>query len=63
LFSHFSEIAGNAAGAGVSDLYYPSQERTWTKTGQKWASQIALDGIAHVLKEFWPDIRHSVFRK
>ena len=34
--SNFSEIVGNGAGAGVSDLYYPSRYRTWTKTGQKW---------------------------
>ena len=60
---NFSEIIGNGAGAGVSDLYYPSQERTWTKTGQKWASQVALDGIFNVLKEFWPNIRHSVFHR
>ena len=60
---NFSEIIGNGAGAGVSNLYYPSQERTWTKTGQKWASQVALDGIFNVLKEFWPNIRHSVFHR
>lgn len=60
---NFSEIVGNGAGAGISDLYYPSQERTWTKTGQKWASQVALDGIFNVMKEFWPDIRQHVFHK
>jgi len=60
---NFSEIIGNGAGAGVSNLYYPSRERTWTKTGQKWVSQVALDGLFNFLKEFWPDIRHGVFRK
>ena len=60
---NFSEIVGNGAGAGVSDLYYPSQERTWTKTGQKWASQVALDGIFNVMKEFWPDVRQRVLHK
>ena len=60
---NFSEIIGNGAGAGISDLYYPSRERTWTKTGQKWVNQVALDGIFNVMKEFWPDVRHSVFRK
>lgn len=60
---NFSEIVGNGAGAGVSDLYYPSQERTWTKTGQKWLTQVALDGVFNVFKEFWPDISHSVFRQ
>jgi hypothetical protein len=56
-----SEIVGNGAGAGISDLYYPSRERTWTKTGQKWLTQIALDGVFNIVKEFWPDINHSIF--
>jgi hypothetical protein len=56
-----SEIVGNGAGAGISDAYYPSRERTWTKTGQKWLTQIALDGVFNILKEFWPDINHIIF--
>lgn len=59
---NFSEIAGNGAGAGISDLYYPASERTWAKTGQKWATQVAVDGVFNVLKEFWPDIDRAVFR-
>ena len=58
---NFSEIVGNGAGAGISDLYYPSRERTWTKTGQKWLTQIALDGLFNVVKEFWPDINQAIF--
>jgi hypothetical protein len=60
---NLSEIAGNGAGAAISDFYYPSQERTWTKTGQKWLTQVALDGVFNVFKEFWPDISHAVFRQ
>lgn len=56
-----SEIAGNGAGVGISNLYYPSRERTWTKTGQKWVTQIALDGAFNIVKEFWPDINQFVF--
>src|SRR6267378_1827757 len=59
---NFSEIIGNGAGAGVSDLYYPAAERTWTKTGQKWLTQVAVDGVFNILKEFWPDIDRAVFR-
>ena len=58
---NISEIVGNGAAAGISDTYYPSRERTWTKTGQKWLTQIALDGAFNVLKEFWPDIDHAIF--
>jgi hypothetical protein len=60
---NFSEIVGNGAGAGISNLYYPQRERTWTKTGQKWANQVALDGFFNILKEFWPDIRHDILRQ
>jgi hypothetical protein len=58
---NISEVVGNGAGAGISDLYYPSRERTWTKTGQKWVTQIALDGVLNIVKEFWPDINHAIF--
>jgi hypothetical protein len=58
---NISEIVGNGAAAGISNTYYPSRERTWTKTGQKWLTQIALDGAFNVLKEFWPDIDRAIF--
>jgi hypothetical protein len=54
---------GSGAGAGISSLYYPQRERTWTKTGQKWVNQVALDGVFNFLKEFWPDIRHDILRQ
>lgn len=60
---NFSEIAGNGAASAISGLYYPSGYTTWTKTGQRWIDQIALDGIFNVLKEFWPDIRHNVLHR
>jgi len=58
-----SEIIGNGAAAGISGLYYPASDRTWTKTGQRWAQQLALDATFNVVKEFWPDIRHSVLHQ
>lgn len=58
---NFSEIVGNGAAAGIACLYYPQDERTWTKTGQRWVTQIGLDGFANVIKEFWPDINAKIF--
>jgi hypothetical protein len=58
---NFSEIIGNGAAAGISGFYYPSTDRTWTKTGQKWLVQIGLDGFSNLVKEFWPDINSGVF--
>jgi hypothetical protein len=58
---NISEIVGNGAAAGISDFYYPSQERSWTKTGQRWITQIALDGASNLVKEFWPDLNSKFF--
>jgi hypothetical protein len=56
-----SEIIGAGAASGISDFYYPEQERTWTKTGQRWLTNVSLDGATFVLREFWPDINSALF--
>jgi hypothetical protein len=58
---NLSEIVGSGAGAEISDWYYRSRERTWTKIGQEWVTEIALDGVFNIVKEFWPDINRAVF--
>lgn len=57
---NFSEIVGNGAGAAIGSLYYPSQERTWTKIGQRWLSEVAQDGFSFMVREFWPDINSRI---
>ncbi len=58
---NFSEIVGNGSAAGIASFYYPSPERTWTKTGQRWVTQVGLDGFANLIKEFWPDVNSRLF--
>jgi len=58
-----SEIVGAGAAAGISDLYYPSPERTWTKTGQRWLLNVSLDGATFIFKEFWPDLNSRFFHQ
>jgi hypothetical protein len=58
---NFSEIVGNGAAAGISGLYYPSNERGWTKTGQRWVLQVGIDGLSNLVKEFWPDVNDRLF--
>ncbi|HZY74007.1 MAG TPA: hypothetical protein VFE22_12960 [Edaphobacter sp.] len=58
-----SEIVGAGAASGLSSLYYPSSERTWTKVGQRWFTNVSLDGLTFVFKEFWPDINSAVFHQ
>jgi hypothetical protein len=60
---NYSEIIGAGASAGISNLYYPDSERTWTKTGQRWATNVGLDIMTLAFKEFWPDINHRIFRR
>jgi len=58
---NFAEVVGNGAASGISNFYYPSNDRTWTKTGQRWALQVGVDGLSNLVKEFWPDINQRVF--
>jgi hypothetical protein len=58
---NFSEIVGNGAASGISNFYYPSPDRNWTKTGQRWVLQVGIDGLANLVKEFWPDINARIF--
>jgi len=58
---NLSEIVGAGAAAGIGNAYYPAQFNPWVKTYQRWGTQVGLDGVFNVLKEFWPDINHAVF--
>jgi hypothetical protein len=58
---NLGEIVGSGAAAGISSTYYPGQYRTWTKTGQRWLSNVVVDGATFAAKEFWPDVSRSVF--
>jgi hypothetical protein len=59
---NISEIVGAGAAAGIGNAYYPAQSNPWVKTYQRWGTQLGLDGVFNVLKEFWPDINKAVFR-
>ncbi len=58
-----SEIFGAGAAAGISGLYYPSSDRTFTKTYQRWITSVAIDGGTFIFKEFWPDINNKFFHQ
>jgi hypothetical protein len=58
---NFSEIVGNGAASGISNLYYPGVDRDWTKTGQRWILQVGIDGLSDLVKEFWPDVNAKLF--
>jgi hypothetical protein len=51
---NYSEIAGNAIGAGIASSCHPAQDRTFSNTVSIWGTQIMWDGVANEMKEFWP---------
>jgi hypothetical protein len=58
---NFGEILGAGAAAGVSNLYYPTHERTFGNTAGKWGGKVGGDAITFILREYWPDINHFLF--
>ena len=60
---NFSEIVGNAMEAGLSNLYYPPQERGLRNTAVNWGAQLESAALNNIIKEFWPDIRRKFFRR
>ena len=58
---NLSEVVGAGAAAGIGNVYYPAEYNPWVKTYQRWGTQVGLDGVFNVLKEFWPDIDQAVF--
>lgn len=59
---NFGEVIGNAAAAGIANVYYPG-ERGLYDNAQRFYTQLATDSFSQVLKEFWPDIKRWYVRK
>jgi hypothetical protein len=60
---NWSEVAGNGLEAGLSNAYYPPQERGLNQTALNWGTQMESAVLNHVFQEFWPDIRKNLFRQ
>jgi hypothetical protein len=61
---NYSEIVGGAMAAGISTYsYHPHADKTLANTGSVWGTQVALDAMTFVVKEFWPDIKRKISRK
>jgi hypothetical protein len=60
---NYSEMVGNGMEAGLSNLYYPPEERSLRNTAVNWAAQLEAATINNIVREFWPDIRHKIFRQ
>lgn len=60
---NYSEILGNAAAAGISNIYHAPEDRTVSRNLHTFAMLMMWDGVSNEMKEFWPDIRRKVFHK
>lgn len=60
---NYSEVVGAGIGSSISSLYYPSSYRTWTKIGQRWLTNVIIDGCTLSFKEFWPDVNNAIFHQ
>jgi hypothetical protein len=60
---NLSEIVGNGMEAGLANLYYPPQERSFHNTAVNWASQLEAASLNNLVKEFWPDIHRKMLRQ
>jgi hypothetical protein len=60
---NWSEVGGNVLEAGLSNAYYPPQERGVNQTLRNWGTQMESAALNNVAKEFWPDIRHKLLRQ
>jgi hypothetical protein len=58
---NFSEVLGAGSAAGLSNLYYPSAQRTLGNTGGQWGLDVGIDAGVFVFREFWPDINRHIF--
>jgi hypothetical protein len=58
---NFAEVVGNGMGASIANLYY-ADERGFSDTLSRMATQIATDSLSNLLKEFWPDIKRRIHK-
>ena len=60
---NYSEIVGNGLEAGLSNFYYPPEERSLHNTAMNWVAQLEAASTNNIAREFWPDIRRKILRR
>ena len=60
---NYSEIVGNAIAAGILNVYHPPDQRTLGHTVSVWGTDVMLNALCNVAKEFWPDIRRKIHKQ
>ena len=60
---NYSQVFGNAVAAGISNFYHPQSQRTLGNTLNVWGTDMLLNTVCNVAKEFWPDIRRKLHKQ
>jgi hypothetical protein len=60
---NYSEVAGSAIAAAISNTYHSPRDRNALNTVNTWWEQVAGDLLSYEVKEFWPDIRRKLQKK
>jgi hypothetical protein len=55
-----SQVLGSGMAASISSRYYPQRDMTASLVSQRWASNLAGDGLPMVLNEFTPDFNSAI---
>jgi hypothetical protein len=59
---NYSNILGNLAAGGISNLYYPASDRGAALTFERGFTVTAYGAFGGVFNEFWPDIAKKIFK-
>ena len=60
---HFSNVLGAFTAGGISNAYYPREDRGFGLTMSRSAIALSYGSLGGLLDEFWPDIDRKVFHK
>jgi hypothetical protein len=60
---NYSRVMGGAASQALSDIYVPGQKQGLQPIGNRVIFDMARDAGFNLLHEFWPDVRHKLFRR
>jgi hypothetical protein len=60
---NYSNVLGNIAAGGISNLYYPSGSTGVSQTFTNGFTVTATGGLSTIFQEFWPDVSRKLFHK
>lgn len=60
---HFSNVLGAFTAGGISNAYYPKDDRGFGLTVSRSAIALGYGCLGNVLVEFWPDIDRKLFHR